>query len=166
MGHDDLGAVLYQHISDLFRLRWVVVAASIGDGRNAGANSREGSGFGVLYGDALFGLDANLLTGPEVDGWVRLCSGLGERGSGREDVTLGEVLVLVDLLNGSNHTAESGGRYDGHSVFALLLDPFKFLGGPDAGLGFLLEGSDDTVFLHLDVSLTFVVAEREVVLGL
>ena len=136
--HDDLGTVLDEHVADLLGLGGVVVASDVGDSGDASADSGEGSGLAVLDGNALFGLDPDLLASEEVDGWVGFGGWLRKRGGGREDVTIREVFGLVDLLNGSNNSAKSRRRDDGHAVLALLVEPVQLLIGTLAWLCLLL----------------------------
>lgn len=88
--HDDLGvALLRQSLGHLIHLLLAfldVVDADVRDAGNTSTHGGSGAGFGVLDGDALLWLDAELFAGVEVDGWIGLGGWWVEGGGGGVDV--------------------------------------------------------------------------------
>ena len=162
MVHDNLGAVGDQHVGNVLGLLRVVVASDVGDGPDSGTNSAQSSGLAVLDGDALAWLDTDDLASVQVDGWVRLGGRSRKRGRGGEDVVLGEVFGLVNLLDRGNDTTQSRRGDDRETVLLRLVKFVELLVATDAGLGLGLERGNDTVFLHLDVFFTLLVGQSEI----
>ena len=164
--HDNLGAVADEHVGHLLRLRRVVVAADVGDCVDPRADGTQCSALAVLHCDALARLDADLLAGKQVDRRVGLGGGLRQRGRRTEDMVLGEVLRLVDLLHRRHYPAQRRRRHHRHPVLLALVQLLQLLVGADTRLRLLLQGLDHAVLLLLDVALTLLVGELEAVLRL
>jgi hypothetical protein len=165
--HDGVGLALLRellgHQVHLLLALLLVVDADVCDERDARAQGGGGAGLGVLDGDALGGLDAQLLAGVQVDGGVGLGARRVERGGGRVDVLVGEEAHEVGLDEGGDDAGLGRGRDDGHGV-ALLLEPLELLGDAGALDALLRELLDDLAELAVDVLVDFFGGHFELVL--
>lgn len=107
--HDSDGAALLgKHLGHSVHLRLVLIRADIAYERNLGVLGGGSARPAVLDGDALAGLDTNLLAGVEVNGWVGFRGWLLQRGGGAVNVLGGEEFGLADLADGSLNAGQSG----------------------------------------------------------
>jgi len=164
--HVQYSAVVHQHLARLIGLGRVMVASSVRDRVDAGPDSAERAALAVLDSDALLRLDADLLAREQVDGRVRLGGRRGQARGGAEDVAVGEVLGLADLLDGGLDAAQRGRADDRHAVLLRVVDLLQLFVGADARLRLRVQRRDHPVLLHLHVALALRVGHGEVVLGL
>lgn len=150
-------------LEDLGHLGLLVsgVGAGVAEDLDTGAETRRGTALGVLNSNALLGLLAEHLHGVNVDGGVRLGGRSGQRGGGREDVVLGEVLGLVDLLDGGENSALGRGGDDGKLVLALSLELVELLHDTDARATLSLDLGNDGILLSGNVVLKLLGGELD-----
>lgn len=154
MPHDLLGvASLLQQLGHLVLLLLAVldaVDADVGDQRDTGSHAGGGAALGVLDGDALFGLDAQLLTGVQVDLRVRLAAGRVQARCGAVDFVVGEELVHAALVQAGDDAGLGARADDGHGV-SLFLQVLQRLGRALALDGFLGQLGRHATEFHVDV---------------
>lgn len=151
------------HLLHLLLALFDAVDANVANARNAGAHGRSSTALAVLDGNSLGGLNAELLSSVDVDGWVGLGAGWVERGGGGVDVLGREEVGDAGLLYGGNDTALGRGADDGHGV-ALFLELVKLSGNTGALDGLLAELLGDSTKLLLDIVVELGVGHGEVVL--
>ena len=142
---------------------FLLVDADVSDERNASAHGGGGPRLGVLDGDTLVGLNAELLAGVQVDGWVRLGARWAERSGSRVDVLWREEVGDAGLLDGSDDAALGGSRDNRHRV-ALLLELGELLSHARALDSLLAELESDGAEFLCDKVLHLVVGHLELVL--
>ncbi|TLS27882.1 hypothetical protein PpBr36_01597 [Pyricularia pennisetigena] len=136
-------------------LEGILVRAHVANRLDAGPAGARGAALGVLDGDALFGREAQLLHGVQVDGRVGLAGGRVDAGSGAVDA-VAKVLFEADLLQAGVEPAARAARHHGHCVLARLVQRLELLYDALARDESLLELADDDLLLAFDVDLKLV----------
>lgn len=164
--HDDLGAEIEQFLGHFGTLLIAMIAADVGNHRNACTNGTEGTAAAVLDGNALLGLLAQAVQSVQVDGRVGLGCRSGQRGGGTKDMVGFEVLFLTGFLDRGTNAAKSRRGYHGQVVFTLTMQRLQLLVDADARFTLGLELGNHLVLFLLDVVLELFLGHLEAVFGL
>ena len=133
--HDlDTVALLLESLLHLLHLLFTVlnlVDTDVANTRDTSTHGRSGTRLAIFDGDAVLWLDTELFAGVEVDLGVWLAGRWVEGGGSAIDVLVGEVVVDLGFLEGSNDTGFGRGADNRHGV-AGLVQALKLFGSTGA----------------------------------